>query len=220
MNIPPFVLLLALLPLVGYLLVLGLIRISGLVLVTTGARDIVALGFAIAGLIAVGPGELFFPNAAAGFFGVWVWGALLSFYTLLVLLFAITARPRLVVYGRTAPECFGSLVDAAQKLDSTTTVDEQALQVHLPKLGVRLRVAGHRSLDHATIEAFEPVVSVEFWHQLMGLFRQAIQKTPGTRFRNGGVMLLIALTLLAMVLWQGLSRSDQVVQGFRQWLWR
>ena len=61
----PFSLLLALVPLIGYLLLLGLIRVSGHTLITTGARDIGALGLAISGLVAVGPGELFFPTVCS-----------------------------------------------------------------------------------------------------------------------------------------------------------
>ena len=76
MSIEPIYLLIALLPLVAYLLLLGMIRLSGRVLITTGGRDIAALGFSVVGLVAIGPGELFFPKAAAGVFGGWVWLAL------------------------------------------------------------------------------------------------------------------------------------------------
>ena len=100
MSIEPIFLLLALMPLIAYLLLLGLIRASGRVLITTGGRDIAALGFSVAGFIAVGPGELFFPKAAAGAFGGWVWLALFTFYALIVTLLGLTSRQRLVVYGR------------------------------------------------------------------------------------------------------------------------
>ena len=63
--IEPFTVLLALLPLIGYLLVLCIIRLSGRAIVTTGGRDIAALAIAISGLLAVGPAELFFPSSAA-----------------------------------------------------------------------------------------------------------------------------------------------------------
>ena len=76
MPVEPFTIVLALLPLIGYLLVLGTVRISGRVLVTTGGRDVAALGMAISGLCAVGPAELFFPNHAAIVFGPLVWVAL------------------------------------------------------------------------------------------------------------------------------------------------
>ena len=78
-TVEPFTILLALLPLIGYLLVLSAIRLSGRALVTTGGRDVAALAMAISGLIAVGPAELFFPTAAATVFGPAVWVALAVF---------------------------------------------------------------------------------------------------------------------------------------------
>ena len=73
MFVEPFVIVMAFVPLIGYLLVLGWIRISGRAVVTTGARDTAALALAISGFIVVGPAELFFPNAAATAFGPIVW---------------------------------------------------------------------------------------------------------------------------------------------------
>ena len=108
----PFSLLLALVPLVGYLALVGLIRISGNTLITTGARDIGAIGLAISGLVAVGPAELFFPTAAATAFGPTVWLILIVFYALCVALVALTSKPRLVVYGRTPEEIYEPLLNA------------------------------------------------------------------------------------------------------------
>ena len=220
MLIEPFVVLLALLPLVGYLLVLGLIRVSGNVLVTTGGRDVVALGFAVGGLVAAGPAELFFPNAAAGLFGPWVWLALFTFYSLIVLLLSMTARPRLVIYGRSPDQLCHALLDAAKQFDSNAELDETARQVFLPKLGVRLRLAGQAGMDFTAIESFEPVVSPVFWNQLLGHVRNAVRKTPAANPRGGAIMVIVALMLLSLTVYVGFTQTQQVVEGFRQWLWR
>lgn len=220
MFIDPFVILLALLPLLGYLLVLGVIRLSGQVLVTTGGRDIVALGFAVAGLIAVGPGELFFPNPAAGLFGPWVWFALVTFYGLIVLLLAMTSRPRLVVYGRCPEQLVESLAQAAAQMDDATTVDSATRQVHMPNQGIRLRVAGQVGVDFAAIESFEPVVSPIFWNRLLGHLRRSVAQTPPAKPRGGVLMTVIALLLLALTAYVSFQHTDRVVEGFRQWLWR
>ena len=65
----PFTLLLSLTPLWIHVLVIAVIRLSGRFCVSTGGREIAMLAFAVSGLIAVGPVELFFPMAAAAVFG-------------------------------------------------------------------------------------------------------------------------------------------------------
>ena len=220
MSIEPIYLLIAVLPLVAYLLVLGAIRVSGRVLVTTGGRDIAGVGFAVAGLIAVGPGELFFPKPAAGVFGAWVWLALITFYALIISLLALTSRPRLVVYGRRPDQFLEPLWEAAKELDAEATCDHELLQVYLPALRVHLRVAGHSGLDTASIESFEPITSPAFWDQLLGHLRDKSLTTAAPTPRRGGAMVLTALSLAAYVIWRAVTERQQVVEGFGQWLSR
>ena len=70
---------------------------------------------------------------------------------------AITSRPRLVVYGRTPAQMLGPLLEAAQEIDERAEMDEEVMQVYLPRLRVRLRVAGHPGIDSVWIESFEPI---------------------------------------------------------------
>lgn len=220
MYVEPIFVLIALLPLIAHLLQLSTLRLSGRVLITTGGRDIAALGFAVAGLVAVGPGELFFPKAAAGLFGPWVWAALFTLYSLVVSLIALTAKPKLVAYGRTPEQLFQPLLAAAKKLDSEATSDRETLSVYLPRLKVHLRIAGHPWIDNATIESFEHIPSVNFWNGLLGHLRQQAESTKAVSPRRGVPMLLVAIALLGVVIWQGYGYNEQLVQGFRQWLWR
>ena len=60
-NVDALHLSIALGPLAVYLLLLGFVNLSTRPFVTTGARDVGALGLAIAGLIVAGPMELFLP---------------------------------------------------------------------------------------------------------------------------------------------------------------
>ncbi|QDV81792.1 hypothetical protein [Stieleria sp.] len=220
MSIEPIYLLIALLPLVAYLLLLGMIRLSGRVLITTGGRDIAALGFSVVGLVAIGPGELFFPKAAAGVFGGWVWLALATFYGLIISLFALTARPRLVVYGRTPEQMLSPLLEAALELDSEATCDRETLQVFLPQLRVHLRAAGHQAIDSTSIESFEPIATSVFWEKLLGHLRDKAEVTSPPAPRRGGTMIVVALTLGLFVVWRAIAERQQVVEGFREWLWR
>ena len=185
-----------------------------------GGRDIAALGFAIAGLIAVGPGELFFPKSAAGLFGPWVWLALIAFYALTVSLFALTSRPRLVVYGRTPDQMIDPLFEAAQEIDPDAICENDKREVYLPKHRLHLRVAGYSGIDSAYIESFQPVSNLDFWNRLLGHVRDKASQTPAPTPRRGAGMIVAALALATLVLWQGFHHHQQLVQGFRDWLWR
>lgn len=216
----PFTLLLAFVPILGYLATLGMIRVFGKTLVTTGSRDIAALGLAIAGLAAVGPAELFFPVAAATVFGPVVWIALAVFYALCVALIALTSRPKLVVYGRTPEELYEPLLAAARRIDSDATGDLSALRITLPDSGIHLRLDGHRGIDHAQVLAFEPGTTSHFWRTLLANVREEISGLPRPAPRRGFGMLLAAVVLGALLLWQGIDQRALVVEDFRQWLWR
>lgn len=216
----PFTILLALVPLIAYLLVISAVRLSGRALVTTGGRDIAALALAVSGLLAVGPAELFFPSAAATVFGPAVWVALAVFYGLSVALVALSFPPRIAVYGRTAEELFQPLLAAAQTLDANASGDANLLQVTLPGLGVHLRVDGHRGIDYAQIVAFEPNVSLRFWSKLLGATRAKVQGQTAPLPRRGFAMLGFALILCCVMLTQSFGQQELLVQGFRDWLWR
>ena len=215
-----FTLLLALTPLIAYLLVLSLVRISGRALVTTGGRDMAALAIAIIGFLAVGPAELFFPTGAAIVFGPYVWIFLAVFYALCVSLLALTAKPKLVIYGRTQEEIFTPLLTAAQRLDASASGDAEKRQIRLPTLGVHLRIDGYRGLDYARVVPFEPNLSLRFWNQLLGILRGELANEPSPRPRRGFGMLLTALLMAGGLLWHSIGERAQIVEGFRDWLWR
>lgn len=219
-SIEPFTILLALLPLIGYLFVFSVIRLSGRALVTTGGRDIAALALGISGLLAVGPAELFFPSAAATVFGPAVWLALASFYGLSVSLVALSSTPRIVVYGRTPEELYEPLLTVAKSLDATAVGDAGSLKIACPGLGIHLRVAGQRSVDHCEIVTFEPNLSFQFWHQLLRGMREEVHRQATPTPRRGFGMLLVALLLSLILVWQSFNNGELVVEGFRNWLWR
>ena len=219
-SVEPFTILLALLPLIAYLIVFSLIRLSGRALVTSGGRDIAALALAISGLLAVGPAELFFPTAAATVFGPVVWLPLAAFYGLSVSLIALTTAPRVVVYGRTPEELYSPLLEAAKEIDATATGDPKLLQITLPAAGVHLRVDGQRAVDYAQVLAFEPNVSMRFWSKLLATLRKKVHQQSTPLPRRGFAMLTCALLLSSLLMWQSFSNRELVVEGFRNWLWR
>ncbi len=219
-SVDPFTILLALLPLVAYLLVFSLVRLSGKALVTTGGRDIAALAMGISGLLAVGPAELFFPTAAATMFGPVVWMALGAFYGLSVSLIALSSPPRVVVYGRTAEELYEPLLAAARSIDAETTGDDRLLQLNLPGSGVHLRIDGHRGIDYVQVVAFEPNVSLRFWNKLLAATRKQVQRQTAPLPRRGFAMLFVAAVLSGILVMQSFNNQELLVEGFRDWLWR
>ena len=216
----PFSLLLAMVPLIGYLLLMGSIRVSGNTLITTGARDIAALGLAVSGLVAVGPAELFFPMAAAAAFGPFVWIVLIVFYVLCVALVAMTSKPKLVTYGRDADEMYPRLVSAAKRIDADAVGDDAQLHVYLPNAKLHLLASSHPRIDYTYITALQPNAPAAFWVQLLSELRREVARTPKTSPRNGYVMLSLAAGLACFLLWQGFDKQTLVVEGFRDWLWR
>ncbi len=218
--VEPFALLLALLPLIGYLVVFSLIRLSGHALVTTGGRELAALAFAVSGMVVVGPIELFFPRAAATVLVPKCGLRLAIFYCLCVTLIALTSRPKLVVYGRTPAETFGPLLAAALQIDPEASGDADTLQVSLPASGVRLRADGQRLSDYTEVLSFEPNLSPQFWNRLISGLRRELERSKATRPRQGYTMLLTACVLTGLMIWQSFGNQELVVQGFKEWLWR
>lgn len=89
----------AILPLAAYTNVLGLLRLRSRPTVLSGAMDLLLLGLAVIGVIAIGPIELFFPRAAYSLLGEWVWIVLIALYLFLLLLLSLNTPPKLIVYG-------------------------------------------------------------------------------------------------------------------------
>ena len=113
----PFSACVALGPLAIYLLLVGMINLSPRPLVVSGTRETLALGLALAGLVIVGPMQLFLPREAAAQFGWGVWLLLSAFYVLCVLLATMLARPRLVVYNVALDDLPRELIATAERLD-------------------------------------------------------------------------------------------------------
>ena len=94
------------------------------------------------------------------------------------------------------------------------------MQVVLPKLKVHLRTAGNQAIDTTSIESFEPIAQPAFWDKLLGNLRDAAETSSPPVPRRGGMMILVALALASFVVWRAFSDRQQVVEGFRDWLWR
>lgn len=162
--ISPIAFAIAVVPAAMYLIMLGRFRLSRRPLVTTGWRDVAAIGIAIMGLVAIGPMQLFFPTYAAARFSIWVWGMLLALYLLSLLLIVLSCRPRLIVYGLNEDNFFRALQQAAQRVDEQANWQGQILT--LPGVGLQLAAepTGARGVQQAA--SVTSLVNVAPWLQL------------------------------------------------------
>ena len=166
----------ALLPLAAYANVLGLLRLRTKPTVLSGAMDILLLGLAAVGLVAIGPIELFFPRAAYSLLGSWVWVVLIALYVFVVMLIAMNSTPRLIVYGLDS-QAFRELM--------RQTLDEQRIQadwlgdlVELPELGIRAFVEPASRSQVSQIQAAGKQQNLSGW---LTLERLLVEKAAGLR---------------------------------------
>ena len=185
----------AAIPLATYLIMLGAIRLRRRPLVTTGWRDLAALGIALIGLVAIGPVQLFFPTYASARFSGWVWGMLLMLYLLGLLLIMLSCRPRLIIYGLEEEPFYRILRESATHIDPQANWHGQILT--MPSAGLQLvsEPTGSRGVQQAT--SVSGPASIPQWMQLeRELVRRcaserASQQRTGAAWLIGGGLLLI-----------------------------
>ena len=209
----PFRLCLALGPVAVYLLLLGGIHLARRPFVVSGTRDTAALGLAVAGLVAVGPIELFFPHAAAAHFGPLVWMFLAAFYVLCLVLILLLLRPRLVIYNVSTDELRPILADLVPQLDADARWAGDGLS--LPNLGVQLHLENLAMLRNVSLVATGARQSYLGWKRLETALRTALAAAEVPRnvraARVLGAVLLGAGTLLAAMLIWAVAMDPQTV---------
>lgn len=186
-------------PIAMYLIMLGVFRLRSRPLVTTGWRDVGALGIALIGLIAIGPVQLFFPTYAAARFSGWVWIILLALYLLTLLLIMLSCRPRLIVYGLSEDAFFQVLQEAAAHVDPQASWHGQTLT--FPTVGMQLitEPTGARGVQQAIV--LSAPGSIAPWLQLEHELVKRCAHVPATERGRAGLWLIAGgIALLAMAI--------------------
>jgi hypothetical protein len=196
-------------PLAMYFLVLGAINLSSRPFLTTGTRDISALGLAICGFVAAGPMELFLPERAAAEFGAGVWLLLLTLYFLGLLLVVLTLRPRLVLYNITIEQLRPALADVVTRLDSEARWAGDSLT--MPQLGVQLHVEPLVMLKNVQLLSAGSNQNFAGWRKLEAELALALRKVRGTPNPYGVSLLSFGLFLGIMITYW-LARDPVAVQ--------
>lgn len=182
-----------------YLIVLGIINLSPRPTVTSGTRDLLALGLAIMGFVAVGPMELFLPEAAITLYGGWVWGMLVASYLLLLVLVALTVRPRLVIYNATSEQLYPVLEEVLARHDKQF----RWVGTHLvsQELGLQFHVEAYASLKNIQLVASGGPQSLEGWHKLEVELRRALRSAGGAPNPWGASLISFGVLLAATITW-------------------
>jgi hypothetical protein len=197
-------------PLAVYLLLLGFVNLSTRPFVTTGARDVGALGLAMAGLMVAGPMELFLPEAATNRYGGYVWMLLLAFYGLCLTLLVLVLRPRLVIYNVNPDQLRAVLAEVVAELDADARWAGECLV--LPKLGVQLHVELFRSMRNVQLVAAGHRQNFAGWKRLEIALAKVLRQTPASPNPAGFGMIALGVVLIGLLTYFMFSDSATVVQ--------
>jgi hypothetical protein len=179
----------ALFPLATYLLVLGSLNLSSRPFLTTGARDVIALGIAISGCVIAGPMELFLPEAAAVLYGSAVWAMMIGCYALLVVFIALMLRPRLVIYNVTLDQLLPVLEETIAKLDPQVRWNGNT--VVSQELGVQLSIESQAMVKNVQLVSAGPHQSHNGWRRLELALAPALKSIQGAPNPYGASLVLV-----------------------------
>jgi hypothetical protein len=207
-------LLIATLPLALYLVLLGLINLRRRPYVLTGAREAMLVGLALSGLAIIGPMELFFPQQAANQFGPYIWLLLIVFYLLVVMLWILIARPRLVIYNISSAQLRAVLSETANKLDPESRWAGDALA--LPRLNVQLYVDTFDAMRNISLLSTGTDQNLSNWRRLEGALRATLREVTVPRSPRGYSFLSIGTLLLLLLFFKTLNNPQEIARGIIQ----
>lgn len=208
--------LIAVAPLAMYLVLVGLLNLRRKPYLMTGAREALLVSLALSGLAIIGPMELFFPQQAANQFGPYIWALLLVFYLLVVLLWILIARPRLVVFNISPAQLRVLLAEAAGKLDGEVRWAGDSLA--LPRLNVQLYVDGFDIMRNVSLISTGGDQSYTNWRRLEGALRETLRDIAVPRNPRGYSMFIAGVLLLLTIGFRVANDPQAVAQGLIQLL--
>lgn len=204
-------------PLAAYLMLLGLVNLRRRPFLTTGGRDHCALAVAIAGIVTVGPLELFMPASAAAAFGVYVWPLLLALYAMCASLAILYSRPRIVIYNISREELRPLLGRLAALLDAQARWAGD--NVFLPNLHVQLHIEPYAAMRNVSLIATGDDQSLIGWRQLERQLSAAARELCTFRNWRGIGMFSLGFLLSCTAIWQLTQNPQLVQQSLDDFLW-
>ena len=212
----PLHLCIALGPVIAYLMLLGLLNCRRRPFLTTGARDLAALGIGVSGLVVAGPMELFLPELAANQFGSYVWPMMLALYGLCWTLLVLLIRPRLVIYNMTLHQLRPILSSVASELDPELRWAGDSLS--LPTLHVQLHLETFSTLRCTQLISSGPAQSCAGWRKLEIRLAEALQATRTTINPYAMSLILLAIFMAVSVTFKMATNLELVQTQLREML--
>ena len=210
----PLRLAIALVPLVAYGLVLGILNARRRPFLTTGGADLAALGVALTGLVLVGPIELFRPEEATAEFGSYVLLLLLVLYWLGLWLTIMLGRPRLVIYNISGEELRPVLAETARAIDPQARWAGDSLS--LPSLGIQLHLEAFEIMRHVTLVASGANQNLGSWRIVAGELNLRLQTLRVDSNPRALGIVLLAIVLMSVTLFQMLTHPQLVAQAVEE----
>jgi hypothetical protein len=199
-----------------YLLLLGAINLSRRPFVTTGGRDVAALGVAISGLVVAGPMELFLPESAADRFGPVAWLLMLGLYALSIALLVMLMRPRVVIYNITFEQLRPALADVVSRLDVEARWAAESLV--MPTLGVHLHLEPSNWWNNVQLISSGPHQSYPGWRRLEAELAAELRTSRGSPSPYGVSLIAFGLLLAGWVTYWLATEPQQVADGLTNML--
>jgi hypothetical protein len=199
-------------------MLMGAIRIRRTPLVTTGWRDLFALGMACSGLVAIGPMQLFFPTHAASRWPGWVWVFMFGLYALGLLILAMWSRPRLMAYGMGRRQFQEVLVNAAREIDPESSWYGEVLS--LPNSGLQLSSESNLGNHVNSVAIVGNLQNLSDWLRLEKAFvRQGsqIQVTPA---KSGWLLITAGVVVILVSISPILENPTTALVELRRFLLR
>jgi hypothetical protein len=204
----PVHLLLAFAPLGLYLIGLGIVHWRRRPIVLTGSTDVSLLAAAVVGMAIVGPMEFLLP-AALPLPGQYVWMMLLLCYSLLVTLWNLLARPRLVVLNVESDRLRPILAEIAARLDSHPQWAGDS--VALEDLGVQLHLEEYAAMRTVSLVAVGTRQSETGWARLRAELADGLRNLEASDRRRGYALTAVGILMLAWPICQALALGGPVV---------
>ena len=203
-------------PLAMYLILLGVINLSRRPFLTTGGRDLAALGVGISGLVVAGPMELFLPESAADRFGPYAWLLMLGLYALSIVLLVLLMRPRIVIYNTTLEQLRPALADAVSRLDDEARWAAESLV--MPHLGVHLHLEPSNWWNNVQLISSGSHQSQTGWRKLEQELAAELRTMPGSPSPYGVSLIAFGLLLSGWVTYWLATEPQQVTNGLTNML--
>jgi hypothetical protein len=205
-------------PLAVYFILIGAIRLRRTPLVTSGWRDLFALGLACSGLVTVGPMQLFFPTHAASRWPGWVWILMFGLYALGLLILALWSRPRLMAYGLRKSQFQEALLAAALEIDPQSSWYGEVLS--LPNSGIQLSAESSLGSYVNSVGVVGNLQNLTDWLRLEKAFVRHGSRIQVTPVRSGWLLITAGITVLLISISPVFENPATAMVELRRFLFR